>query len=162
MISGGRRSWTCLLQYFICAACQMASIWAELNLPSIARKLRMTWDCLITSTWRFGPKMCSTRPESRIHCANCSPACSTSPTDSELQSSLKREMWALTWLIPQRRMVRVVEQKYLKASWRPSRSSASGESEFSFNADQRKSAIARVGWCRSSQSFNLSIKTDET
>lgn len=50
LISGGRRSWTCLLQCFSCAACQITSMCSFVILHSIARKLNIIWLCLIT--WR--------------------------------------------------------------------------------------------------------------
>lgn len=145
----------------------------------------MMWDCLITfkmvmymfnkcccranivltSTWRFGPKMCSTSLLSRIHWANWSPTVSTSTTDSVLHISLNKDILVLTfvkklilvrakeiklddptWLMPVSRMVSVVEEKYLNASSRPSLSRLNGDSKLSLTLDQRKSAMARVGW----------------
>ena len=47
-MSGGRRSWTCLLQCFSWADCQIESRWLLVTFPSIARKFNMIWDCLIT------------------------------------------------------------------------------------------------------------------
>ena len=49
-------------------------------------------------------------------------------------------------------IVRVVEEKYLKASSRPSLSRLSGDSELSLTLPQRNSAMARLGWSRRSWS----------
>ena len=57
-----------------------------------------------------------------------------------------------TWLMPVSRMVSVVEEKYLNASSSPSLSRLSGDSKLSLTLDQRKSAMARVGWCLNSWS----------
>ena len=49
-------------------------------------------------------------------------------------------------MMPVSLMVRVVDEKYLNANSRPSLSRLRGESKLSLTEDQRKSAMALVGW----------------
>ena len=92
-IRGKSKSWTCFEQCFNWDACQITLMCSLVIFPSTAKKFSNTWDCLITSTWRFGPKMCSTIFWFRIQPANWSPTFSTSTTDSEIHTRTDIDYW---------------------------------------------------------------------
>lgn len=93
------------------------------------KKRSQTTKLTRTSTCKFGPKMCEIMLLLMSQSAMCRGAASASGSASPTHNSARTPIWLLIWVIPAKRIVNVLDVKYLNAKSRPSKSNAIGVSK---------------------------------